>query len=445
MDIKSCLDSVAPYEIVNQKLIKDMIDIFVEFINEKANINVEIDNTYVGENKVIDMELVKIYLNDIYTILTSIQMNPDVIRALDKFAEYYPKAKYVSLLTETADNIISTESDFNLVFYSEADLDNDDTLFTDGLSELGTERLIEYLYTAKAFKQRKGTTSALKYGYNLIRQSGIQESGTTDAVTDTLFDVQFGTEENPNEPFYFRISGSLIPEVYENAVVPIVHPLGFGYDYVRLMKLVFLELGLVKEEQSNYNVRIVCNNGEYGYPINAQDIIFINKEYDDFGDVKITVALKDDAEIAQGYEGTNFKIVRDYTSLVYLMDGFDNILVSYPEFCALFTDYDVKYISGINEQENIIIDYNLNTDIVPVPLEPYFGFDTWCLDETYIIVTEDEDFIISERYDYTFITCTNDSEQYDSDTYPTQTSDGGTSTSTYSEVLDGGTATSPYY
>lgn len=440
MDIKACLDAVAPYDVINQKLIRDMIDIFVEFMNTRAKVNIDIDNTYVGENDVIDMELVKIYLNDIYTILNTIQMNPDVIRALDNFAEYYPNAKYVNLLTETTEKILSTENNYDLLFYSEADLDNDDTLFTDGLSRLGTNKLIEYLYTAKAFKQRKGTASAIKYGYNLIRQSGIQQAGTTDAVNDSLFDIEYGTEEDPNKPFYFRITGSLIPEVYENAVVPIVHPLGFGYAYVRLMKLAFVELGLVKEEQSNYDVKIVCDNGAYEYPIRAEDIIYIEKTYDDFGDLYAEVLLKDDAEIAQGFEGEGFKIVRDYNSLVYLKDIYDNILIEYPAFCALFTNYDIKYISGIVETETVTINYNLNTDVVPQVTEAFFDFDTWCVERTFFITTEDGNPLITDKVGFTLITCLSNYDGYNASETPVELSDGEDALAIATTLLDGGIA-----
>lgn len=407
MNIKACLDSVAPYDTIHQKLIQDMLDVFVQFINDKSKLTIDIENSYIGENAVIDDELVKIYLNDIYTILTSLENNQAVSNALDAFSANYPKSKYIALLTEMTNLLISTESEYNINFFSQANLESDgDSTGTGGaLSSMGSEKLKEYLYTAKAFKQRKGTLSALKYGYNVVRQSGIQDVGTTDAVTDTLFDVQYGTDTNPNEPFYFRITGSLLPALYDNAVVPIAHPLGFGYEYLRLMKLAFSELDLVKEQQSNYDVKIVCDNGNYSYPINAIDIINITKVYDDFGDVRITVYLTEDAEIASSFSSTGYKIVRDYNSLVYLYDEFDNILIDYPDFCALYTLYDVKYISGIVETETIDIVETYPIEYVRVPTEPSFEIDVWCVGETYYITSEDDEVLITEQGDYTLITC----------------------------------------
>lgn len=441
MDIKACLEAIAPYDIINKKVNKDTLDIIIDFLNTKASSSIDVENSYIGESQIIDMELVKIYLNDIYTILSSIQQNPNIIRALDNLAENYPKAKLINLITETADGIISTESGYGISFFTEQDLNSADGDGSIGgsIGSMSNETLKEYLYTAKAFKQRKGTLSALKYGYNIIRQSGVQEIGTTDAVTDTLFDIQYGTEENPNQPFYFRITGSLIPEVYENAVVPIVHPLGFGYEYVRLMKLAFLELDLVKEVQSNYDVKIICDNGAYQYNIDAEDIINIEKVYDDFGDVKITVFLKDTADIATGFNSTGYKIVRDYNSLVYLMDEFDEILIDYPDYCALFTNYDIKYISGIEETETVELHQTQWIEEVPTT-DKSFDIETWCIEETYFITTEAGDEIITEQLDYHLYACSIDTETYDAYVVPMILSDGGSASDTFESTLDGGSA-----
>ena len=405
MDLKACLESVGPYNIMNQPVNKDTMDVIISYLETFNKIAIDVENTYIGENDIIDMELVKIYLNDIYTILSGIQSNPNITNALDALSANYPKAKYISLLTEITNLIISTENDFNISFYTEEANNADGQSLGGSIANISSDTLKEYLYTAKAFKQRKGTLSALKYGYNIIRQSGVQEVGTTSAVNDTLFNVEYGTIENPSEPFYFRITGSLIPEVYENAVVPIVHPLGFGYDYIRLMKLSFLELGLVVEQQSNYDVKIVCDNGATIYPIPSTDIINVKKEYDDFGDVKITVYLIDTATIAVGQTSSGYKIVRDFNSLVYLYDQYDNLLIDYPDYCALYTHYDIKYISGIIETETVDIIETYPIDILPEITESYFDIDVFCVGETYYIVTEGDANITTEQGDYNLITC----------------------------------------
>ena len=388
LDLKACMDAIAPYNFVNQKAFKDVLDILMEYMNENSKPSIDVDNTYIGENTAIDGELVKIYLDDIYTTLKKIQTDPNVTGALDAFIENYPKSAYVGLLTEKTNGLLTTENGYNLLFYSNDALSGDSGGDATGASNfygLGTNKLKEYLYSAKAFKQRKGSVEALEYAYNIIRQSGIQPVGTTDAMTDTLFNVDYGTIEDPTKPFYFRITGSLIPALYENAVVPIAHPLGFGYEYVRLLKLAFLELDMVKEIKSNYDVKVVCDNGRIVHPVDPNTIIDIKKEYDDFGDFKATVYLTN-----------NTKIVRDYNSTVVVMDNFDNVLIDYPDSCALYMKYDIRYESAITINETVDIYSDWGTEVLETFMETQFDITSECVNGPYNLATEDNDILVTE-------------------------------------------------
>jgi hypothetical protein len=138
----------------------------------------------------------------------------------------------------------------------------------------------EYIYTAKEFKQKKGTVPAIEYAYNAIRGTGLQTIEVNTDLQDKVFSIKEGTDTE-NIPFIFRVEGSLYKEVYENTVKPIVHPVGFGYLYSKLSSLFFDEFVNVYVTYPNTIVKVVCIVGN-SLDYSGFTVTNIKEEKDEF-------------------------------------------------------------------------------------------------------------------------------------------------------------------
>lgn len=312
MLFKDLIKLSIPDTIINNKLNSDVIDIVLDYIEANSNISYDIANIFTNNNAVVKKEFINTYLENISSAFNTALYDKNII---DKLTAVYASIGQV---------------------YDPTNLPNIADVFTD-----------EYLNVSKTFKQRKGTAPAIKFAYNAIRNSKIQGVNVSQEVNDSSFSITLGTEENPEEPFIFQVEGSLYKEVYENSVKPIVHPIGFGYVYSKLLSLLFTEYVNVKLSYINRDIKVKCNNGAYFIDYSDKEVKLIYDESDQNGRIKTTILFED-----------NTYLVRDFNTTVkyYNYDG--TIITQYPDACALYINYKLVLTSTITESYEFFLENN---------------------------------------------------------------------------------------
>lgn len=311
MLFKELVKSTIPASITNNKINNDVIDIILSYIEEKVPMSYDISSIFA--NKVVKKEVVNTYLENISNAFSSALTDTNII---EKLIKAYKDAG----LTYNPNNIKD-------------------------ITEIYTD---EYLNTAKVFKQRKGTIPAIKFAYNAIRNARIQTTDTNFDINDVVFNILEGTTQNKKEPFTFRVEGSMYEEIYENAVKPIVHPVGFGYIYTKVLSLLFQEFFNVKLIYSNRNVKVKCNNGESFIDFSHKDIKVVYNESDANGRIKTIVEFDDNSRLEKDFNTT----VKYYKS--------DGSVDSFPDSCALYLAYDLSINTLIEDSFEISYDREIS-------------------------------------------------------------------------------------
>jgi hypothetical protein len=210
MILKDIIKSLLPDTFTDNKVSNDVFDILLDYIETNNNISYNISNIY--NNIHIIPELIKIYLENLNSSFIKAETNQDIINALERYLlqfntstietsriiTYTAPEVQVELGTESGELIISeTTNDTFSVYHSTSSslslthliAQNGDFLLSSKtvysqldmnyFNILETFLNEEYIYTSKAFKQKKGTRVGLQYAYNIFRQSGIQRDGFT--------------------------------------------------------------------------------------------------------------------------------------------------------------------------------------------------------------------------------------------------------------------------
>lgn len=303
MLFKELVNSLIPDEIKAKTVLYDTIQILLEYIEDNNNFSYDISKIFTADNPIIKDAMVTAYLENL-------------------------KSAYEKALLD--DNI----SQRLIESYEQVGLEYTPSV----ISNISTVLNEEYIYTAKEFKQKKGTIPAIEYAYNAIRGTGIQSINVNTDLQDRTFKVIEGTQTNPNEPFIFQVEGSLFKEVYENAVKPIVHPVGFGYFYSKLSTIYFDEFVNVKVTYPNAIVQVVCSVGGTTLDFSNFTVTNIIEEKDEFQHKRITVIFDN-----------NTKLVREFDTTVSLQDLDGNILQDFPDYCALYLEYTPTITSTITD------------------------------------------------------------------------------------------------
>ena len=89
--LKSIVDNLIPQNLKNTEVIKEAIDVFLDYIIEKSKISLDIYNLYSDKNEVIFEELLKIFTANMYYTLKNNINNETLIQRLD---QVYQKAGY---------------------------------------------------------------------------------------------------------------------------------------------------------------------------------------------------------------------------------------------------------------------------------------------------------------------------------------------------------------
>ena len=197
--------NLIPENIRNIKLIKDSIDVFLQHIIDNSNIAIDIANIFDENKTALYEEFVKIYLKNMYLVLTDSNYNQQLNAKLTKLYK------------------LAGLKDFKEI-----------TISDDVLKILNKD----IIFGNKAFKNSKGMTTSIEYVYHLIEQLELQQSILRG---DGYFRFIEG-----DEVFEYTIEGSLLQEIYEHFVKPLSHPVGWTYSYNRLYELYFKDYFLVK-------------------------------------------------------------------------------------------------------------------------------------------------------------------------------------------------------
>ena len=213
--------NLIPENIRNIKLIKDSIDVFLQHIIDNSNIAIDIANIFYENKTALYEEFVKIYLKNMYLVLTDSNYNQQL------------NAKVTKLYK------LAGLKDFKEI-----------TISDDVLKILNKD----IIFGNKAFKNSKGISTSIEYVYHLIEQLELQQSILRG---DGYFRFIEG-----DEVFEYTIEGSLLQEIYEHFVKPLSHPVGWTYSYNRLYELYFKDYFLVKPVYKFNYFYVGCQCGQ---------------------------------------------------------------------------------------------------------------------------------------------------------------------------------------
>ena len=135
--------SILPQNIKDIKLVKETIDVFLEHLMEKSDIAIDIYNMFDENKEVLFEEYVKIYLKNMYVVLTNNIYNEQLNKKLEKLYNIAGIKNYKELRFD--ENIL--------------DILNKDMIFSN-----------------KAYKNSKGIANTIEYTYNMIEKLDVQQS-----------------------------------------------------------------------------------------------------------------------------------------------------------------------------------------------------------------------------------------------------------------------------
>jgi hypothetical protein len=177
----------------------------------------------------------------------------------------------------------------------------------------------QYLDASRSFKTKKGTRSGFFFVYDIINRAGIQAINA-----DEFFNLIEGTKENPRTPYEYTVETSLYKEVFQKTVVPLAHPVGFNWNFIRLLFLTmedYFGLDQIKtlgktlltcygSNETAINQVEIVNSGIYG---TVKDFL-ISENQDKQEQVII------DYNPLDGSEGNGLRLLKDFNDLIVLYD-----------------------------------------------------------------------------------------------------------------------------
>ena len=275
----------------------DMVKALYETLEELNPYALDISNVYNNPNTNTQIEMVKIYAEALYF---------GIQKALNS-------AAVITKLREKSEQLnVSTTFD-EVKFY---------------------KRLIrEYFSNYTIFKQSKGLNQAIRYAYNIIATSGLQPDLDPYATNDG-FRIEWGTEENPEQPFTIKVEGLLDPILYEGSVKQIAHPVGFAYVYTVTKYLEFTEYiddwFTYKVNEIKISTTVEYSFDEYDY--SDRTVVDIQTAKDVQNRERITIVFDN-----------NEMIVKDFNRKIYFYNADGSIQKEFPEGYILDVDYNIEF------------------------------------------------------------------------------------------------------
>ena len=275
----------------------DMVKALYETLEELNPYALDISNVYNNPNTNTQIEMVKIYAEALYF---------GIQKALNS-------AAVITKLREKSEQLnVSTTFD-EVKFY---------------------KKLIrEYFSNYTIFKQSKGLNQAIRYAYNIIATSGLQPD-LDPYTTNDGFRIEWGTEENPEQPFTIKVEGLLDPILYEGSVKQIAHPVGFAYVYTVTKYLEFTEYiddwFTYKVNEIKISTTVEYSFDEYDY--SDRTVVDIQTAKDVQNRERITIVFDN-----------NEMIVKDFNRKIYFYNADGSIQKEFPEGYILDLDYNIEF------------------------------------------------------------------------------------------------------
>ena len=275
----------------------DMVKALYETLEELNPYALDISNVYNNPNTNTQIEMVKIYAEALYF---------GIQKALNS-------AAVITKLREKSEQLnVSTTFD-EVKFY---------------------KKLIrEYFSNYTIFKQSKGLNQAIRYAYNIIATSGLQPD-LDPYTTNDGFRIEWGTEENPDQPFTIKVEGLLDPILYEGSVKQIAHPVGFAYVYTVTKYLEFTEYiddwFTYKVNEIKISTTVEYSFDEYDY--SDRTVVDIQTAKDVQNRERITIVFDN-----------NEMIVKDFNRKIYFYNADGSIQKEFPEGYILDLDYNIEF------------------------------------------------------------------------------------------------------
>ena len=275
----------------------DMVKALYETLEELNPYALDISNVYNNPNTNTQIEMVKIYAEALYF---------GIQKALNS-------AAVITKLREKSEQLnVSTTFD-EVKFY---------------------KKLIrEYFSNYTIFKQSKGLNQAIRYAYNIMATSGLQPD-LDPYTTNDGFRIEWGTEENPEQPFTIKVEGLLDPILYEGSVKQIAHPVGFAYIYTVTKYLEFTEYiddwFTYKVNEIKISTTVEYSFDEYDY--SDRTVVDIQTAKDVQNRERITIVFDN-----------NEMIVKDFNRKIYFYNADGSIQKEFPEGYILDLDYNIEF------------------------------------------------------------------------------------------------------
>ncbi len=348
---------------------KDSVEVLYEVLDKLNPYGLDIYNVFKKPNDNITENIIKIYAEALYYGIQKALTNPVIIQKMQEK--------------------IGTSSNYKPF----------------DIRKFYKKLITDYFINFTNFKEKKGLDVAIEYAYNIMFMSGIQPG--LDVNGSNGFNLKFGTEENPNEPFYIRVEGVLDPILYEGSVKSIAHPVGFGYSYVINLVLEFIEY---VDDWITYNIsilEIVSTNYVKPFDQTLVEDIYTSKNIQD--QERIVITFNDGKQL-----------IKDFNGFITYKNADGSIIETWDNTYILRLEYDIdlKFIL-----DDIFDNSEYNTILYDCVWNRFNSFDTPIIGQSIV-----NKFRVADKYyssiiignvdDNTVYTLPDDPTQYTPETMP---------------------------
>ncbi len=297
-DLEIQLENSTPTNLLSIDSIKTLLELYTGSFDELQEILENplnmLDTDFLIEKyeqtsnekfNTIRRELFKIHLEEIFTTFDNIEDSEEIY---NKFSQIY---EALGLSTENLKVVADIDKSINS----------------------------EYINSSTLYKTKKGTRAGFFFVYDIINKAGIQAINA-----DGLFKLIEGTEENPNTPYEYTIQTSLYREVFEKTIIPLAHPVGFNWNFQRLLYVTFVDYFGQKEIITLDKATLTC----YGYRNKSLSQIEIinSKIFGELDKFRIEEDHNDNEKIIidykplDGTEDNGLRLIRDFNNEIILYD-----------------------------------------------------------------------------------------------------------------------------
>ena len=350
-EIETSLDIVTPQTLKDNDTIQQLIELYFTNLRDQQEISEDpvnlLDANYLiekaketGSDVRYDSaksELFKIHLDEIYKIFESIK---DSDKIYEKYKEIY------STLDMPIDNL---KVDFNL----------DDEINN------------EYITAANSYKTKKGTKAGFFFVNDIINKVNIDPLNS-----DPYFQIEEGLDGDLSLPYAYTVKASLYKEVFQETILPLSHPVGFNWHFLRLLYLSLTDYFGLTETKTMTDLSLTCYSPENKEDITKQVLLKSSTDSSgvkritagDFGEVKTFYIAKDQENREQviidfystrpypsnNYSQNGFRLLRDYDGRVVIYERQDEILYTHKDGSEEILNLELDKVELVDKRQGEI-------------------------------------------------------------------------------------------